>query len=103
MDLPAFNEDIHQPTRLRILTLLHRNRSAAFTWVRDTLGLSDGNLGRHVHRLEQLGYIRRERTLTTRGFQLRFRITVEGQAAFEHYLDSLRAYLEQSARRDSSP
>ena len=53
MDLPPLDPVIHQATRLRIMALLFRNRSGTFTWVRDTLGLTDGNLDAHVTRLEQ--------------------------------------------------
>jgi len=91
--LPSLDPIIHQATRLRIVALLFRNRTAAFTWARDTLGLTDGNLDTHTKRLEEAGYIRRGRVLTTGGFQVRLRITPEGDAAFRAYLEALREYL----------
>ncbi len=93
MQLPSLDPVIHQSTRLRIMTLLFRNRVAAFTWARDALGLTDGNLDTHAKRLEDAGYVRRGRVLTTGGFQVRLRITPEGDAAFRAYLEGLRAYL----------
>ncbi|HEX9340249.1 MAG TPA: transcriptional regulator [Thermoplasmata archaeon] len=92
MALPSLDPVIHQATRLRIMTLLFRNRTAAFTWARDTLGLTDGNLDTHATRLEEAGYILRGRVLTTAGFQVRLRITSEGDVAFRAYLEALRAY-----------
>lgn len=97
MDLPPLNPLIHQATRLRIMALLFRNRGAAFTWVRDTLGLTDGNLDTHAARLMEAGYIQRGRVLTSRGFQVRLRITQEGDAAFRTYLEGLRTYLRTEA------
>jgi DNA-binding MarR family transcriptional regulator len=91
--LPSLDPVIHQATRLRIMTLLFRNRVAPFTWARDTLGLTDGNLDTHSKRLEEAGYIRRGRVLTTGGFQVRLRMTPEGDAAFRAYLQGLKAYL----------
>src|SRR2546430_733726 len=79
------------------MALLFRNRAAAFTWARDTLGLTDGNLDTHSKRLEEAGYIRRGRVLTTGGFQVRLRITPEGDAAFRAYLEGLKAYLVPDA------
>lgn len=81
---------IHQPTRLRIMALLFRNRQAAAAWVRAQLGLTDGNLGSHAEKLAEAGYLRVARALTPQGFQLRMSITPEGDAAFRMYLSSLR-------------
>lgn len=93
MALPALDPVIHQATRLRIMSLLFRNRTASFTWTRDTLGLTDGNLDAHAARLESAGYVRRGRALLPGGFQVRLRITPEGDVAFRRYLEALRAYL----------
>lgn len=97
MDLPELDPVIHQPTRLRIMTLLHRNRQAAFTWIRDVLGLTDGNLGSHAARLEGAGYVEQGRALTPNGFQVRLRVTPAGDDAFRAYLAALRAYTAVAA------
>jgi DNA-binding MarR family transcriptional regulator len=93
---------IHQPTRLRIMVLLFQNRQAAATWVRDALQLTDGNMGSHCERLAQRGYIEQARTLTPQGFQLRLRITPEGDAAFAAYLQALRGMLEAASPREAT-
>lgn len=94
MELPELDPVIHQPTRLRIVTLLHRNRDAALAWTREALELTYGNLDSHVSTLEEAGFVERRRALTPGGFQVRLRLTEQGLAAYEAYLDSLRAYLE---------
>ncbi len=93
MALPALDPTIHQATRLRIMALLFRNRVASFTWVRDTLGLTDGNLDTHAAKLETAGYVQRGRALDIGGFEVRIKITQQGDAAFRAYLEGLRAYL----------
>lgn len=85
---------IAQPARMRILAVLYRNREADQAWVRDRLGLTDGNLGSHVQRLEKAGYVKVTRRLTTGGFRARIRITPAGDAAFQRLLASLQALLE---------
>lgn len=86
---------IHQPTRLRIMALLYRRRDLAYVTVRDALGLTDGNLASHARRLEEAGLVESRRVLRGRdGFHLRYRITVEGSAAFRRYVAALRAVLE---------
>src|SRR5206468_11799190 len=91
--LPPVAPLTHEAPRLGMVAPLFGNRTAAFTWARDTLGLTDGNLDTHTKRLEEAGYIRRGRVLTTGGFQVRLRITPEGDAAFRAYLEVLREYL----------
>lgn len=85
---------IHQAVRLRVMVLLSRNRAASFVWVRDTLGLTDGNLGSHVTRLVSAGYAESSRELTRSGFQVWLRITLVGDEAYRAYLAALRSYLE---------
>lgn len=88
---------IHQPTRLQIMALLFRNRRAAATWVRDTLGLTDGNLGSHAERLAEAGYVQSARALTPGGFQVQLAITEAGDRAFRAYLVSLRRLVLEEA------
>jgi DNA-binding MarR family transcriptional regulator len=94
VDLPPLDPVIHQPTRLRIVALLYRNRRASFTWVRDTLGLTDGNLGSHAAKLAEAAYIEEGRVLTTAGFQVWLRMTPRGDEAFGAYLEALKAYVD---------
>lgn len=102
MALPTLDPVIHQATRLRIMALLHRNRVASFTWVRDTLGLTDGNLDTHAAKLEEAGYVKRGRALDIGGFEVRMKITPEGDAAFRAYLEGLRGYLATQPAADAS-
>jgi DNA-binding MarR family transcriptional regulator len=84
---------IHQSVRLRVMALLSRNRAASFVWVRDTLGLTDGNLGSHTARLVAFNYAESTRMLTRSGFQVWLRITPKGDEAYRAYLAALRSYL----------
>ena len=94
MSLPELDPVIHQPTRLRIMALLYRNRQASFTWVRDALELTDGNLGSHAARLSDARYLESGRVLTPAGFQVRLRLTPAGDAAFTAYLGALKRFIE---------
>lgn len=92
MELPELDALIHQRTRLQVMTLLFRNREAAFAWVRDQLDLTWGNLDGHADRLQEAGYLERDRVLTSDGFEVRLRLTDEGRTAFRTYLDQLERY-----------
>lgn len=87
---------IHQSVRLRVMAALHRNREARFTQLRDALGLTDGNLASHAAKLEEAGYVKQRRVLTPHGFELRYRITPDGVAAFLEYVAELRSVLDEA-------
>ncbi len=62
--MAQLNEVIHQPVRLRIMAILAAvpaERQVAFSFLKGTLGLTDGNLGAHLHKLEEAGFL----TITT--------------------------------------
>jgi len=56
---PALELDdaVHQKTRLALLTVLDEAGRADFPYLKRVLGLTDGNLGRHLDFLAQQGLI----------------------------------------------
>jgi DNA-binding MarR family transcriptional regulator len=87
---------IHQSTRLRLMTLLHKDREAPFVWLQEKLALTSGNLDGHVQRLVAAGYVGYGKRLTDSGFQARVWITPAGDAAFTAYVEQLRLLLADS-------
>lgn len=85
---------LHQPTRLEIVAYLYRNRNAPFTEVRDALKLTAGNLQSHGEKLRKAGYIEIQRVLVGI-FEVHWRITPKGDAAFEAYFQEMRRLLER--------
>jgi DNA-binding MarR family transcriptional regulator len=91
----AFDDVVHQRTRLGILALLAEATEADFTYLRKVLDLTDGNLGRHLEVLEGAGLItigkgyhgRRPRTWAT--------ITAEGRRALRRELASMQALMQR--------
>ena len=55
MSHPAveLNDVVHQRVRLAILAVLAEARRADFGFLKETLGLTDGNLSRHLQVLEE--------------------------------------------------
>lgn len=91
---------VHQATRLRIMAALFRNRESSFTRLRDGLALTDGNLGSHAAALEKAGYIESRRVLSGLSFEVRYRITTAGSAAFIAYTQELQALLHGALAED---
>jgi DNA-binding MarR family transcriptional regulator len=84
---------IHQETRLRVTAYLHRNSEALFASLARDLALTDGNLGAHLARLQEAGYVAERAVLTPLGFERRYALTRKGADAFRAYLDELEKLL----------
>lgn len=54
---PRFDRVIHEPNRLQICALLTPRPSVEFAEVRDSLGLADAALSKHLKALEAAGYV----------------------------------------------
>jgi hypothetical protein len=57
MSTARFDELIHAPTRLAIVSLLAAAQWADFKYIRDELGLSDSALSKQLATLESAGYV----------------------------------------------
>jgi DNA-binding MarR family transcriptional regulator len=55
------DDTVHQRVRLGILAVLSEARRADFGYLRDALGLTDGNLSRHIAVLEQAALVKVEK------------------------------------------
>ena len=76
----GLDDTVHQRHRLGILTITAEAR-ADFGYLRDALGLTAGNLSRHLTVLEEAGLIQMEKGYAGRRPRTRVRITGAGRAA----------------------
>ena len=91
---------IHQPVRLRLMAALAALRdvdSVEFTFLRDLLGLTDGNLGAHLRKLEEEGYIILEKTFVDRKPKTYASLSAKGRDAFRQHVAALKEILKSGA------
>ncbi|MHC4694112.1 MAG: winged helix-turn-helix domain-containing protein [Planctomycetota bacterium] len=91
--MKKFNLIIHQEVRLKvlsILTALERDERITFTFMRDILKTTDGNLGIHLKKLEDNGYIKIEKTFVSRKPRTYISITKKGRNEFDKYVNTLQ-------------
>jgi DNA-binding MarR family transcriptional regulator len=81
---------VHQRVRLGILALLNPVKSADFTYLRDEMGLTDGNLSRHLQVLEEAGYVGIKKAFEARKPRTWVAATKEGRAALQREVAALR-------------
>jgi DNA-binding MarR family transcriptional regulator len=60
------DDAVHQRTRLGILAVLCEGGRTDFTYLRDILDLTDGNLSRNLSKLEDAGYVRIDKVIEGR-------------------------------------
>ena len=97
--MAALNELIHQPARLRImsaLTALEPGSKADFTSLKKLLNLTDGNLGTHLLKLEEAGYLTQVKTFVDRRPRTHLQATPAGRKAFKDHVRALKQILESS-------
>ncbi|MBD3373500.1 helix-turn-helix domain-containing protein [candidate division KSB1 bacterium] len=80
---------IHAPIRLGILSILVAVESAPFSYLKDRLDTSDGNLSTHLTKLEQAGYVSIEKSFQGKRPLTTCFMTEMGRKAFETYLEQL--------------
>jgi len=90
---------IHQPVRLQIMSSLislDQNEQVNFTYLRKLLKLTDGNLGAHLTKLEEAGYIKIEKTFVARKPCTFIIATGKGRDAFEEHIAALKEIVDGS-------
>jgi DNA-binding MarR family transcriptional regulator len=91
------NETIHQPVRLRImaaLVALEAGSEVDFAYLRDLLQVTDGNLGAHLRKLEDAGYIAVNKTFVERKPRTYIAVTTEGRQVFRDHVAALELILK---------
>lgn len=89
------NRVIHERVRLGIVSALAVNEPLTFNELKQLLKTSDGNLSVHARRLEEAGYVTCTKSFQGRVPRTEYRLTPEGRAALERYLDHMEALIRR--------
>lgn len=92
-DYKQLDDVIHSRVRLAIMAVLVNVEEAQFTYLRDKVHATDGNLGANLRKLEAAGYISTVKTFEDRRPVSSYRITEQGRRAFRKYLARLGGIL----------
>lgn len=87
--MDALDDVIHQKARLGIMSTLLALGEADFKLLKETLGLSDGNLSTHLALLEERGYVAVRKEFRGRRPHTTASPTDRGREAFAEYLAAL--------------
>jgi DNA-binding MarR family transcriptional regulator len=90
----SLSEVVHQRHRLGILTIAREVDQVEFSYLRDTLDLTAGNLSRHLTVLEEAGLVAIEKGYAGRRPRTWVHLTPQGRTALDEELRLLRRLLE---------
>ncbi|MGH7481138.1 MAG: winged helix-turn-helix domain-containing protein [Longimicrobiales bacterium] len=96
-DYQQLDELIHSRIRLSAMSILAAVEDAEFTYLRDRIGATDGNLGAHMRKLEEAGYVGASKSFVDRKPVTRYRMTSAGRDAFRRYVDRLERMIASDA------
>jgi len=90
----AFNDLVHEPIRLRICGLLRAVDELDFAVLRDTLGINDAALSKHLKVLVAAGFVSSKKLASEARADARrltwLRLTDSGRRAFDGHIRALR-------------
>lgn len=92
-DYKQLDDIIHSRIRLAVMAMLAGVERAEFTFIRDKVGATDGNLGTHLKKLEEAGYLAVHKHFLSRKPVTDYALTKKGRQAFAQYLKQLEALL----------
>jgi DNA-binding MarR family transcriptional regulator len=78
---------------LAVVSILVGVESADFVFLREQTGATAGNLSVQIDKLQKAGYITVEKGFKGKMPCTTCRITEQGIAAFEEYVESLKSYI----------
>ena len=81
--------------RLAVVAELVNADWITFSALQNSIDVTNGNLGMHLIKLVDAGYVQEEKRFVGRRPQTRYRLTRAGRAAFLHHVEELRAIAEQ--------
>ena len=86
---PEFDELMLSKARLGIISALVGGDKLEFTYLRNSLELSDGNLSVQISKLEEAGYMKVEKIFVDRKPKTFCKITGQGQKAVQNLIRNL--------------
>lgn len=92
-----FDEIVHAPNRLQICAILSAVSSAEFATVRESLGVADSVLSKHIRVLHEAGYLDVHKSTCASRVRTSLSLTSAGRAAYDGHLAALRAIVTNEA------
>ena len=98
-DLEGVDDLVHEPRRFAILNMLSGDlESVDYRYIQGVLGLTSGNLSRHLAKLEEGGLIEVLKEFVLKRPRTRVRLTKAGRTAVERHWELLQKLRDDAMR-----
>lgn len=97
MSLPPLDPLLHQPVRTQLVAYLSGRGESSFSELKRVLGITDGNLGAHLAKLVEAGYLSSGEIADGGRIQTVYRMTPSGRTALTEYVDRITRLMVMSA------
>ena len=94
-DYQQLDDIIHSRIRLAIMAVLISVEEVEFTFLRDKVNATDGNLSIHLKKLEDAEYIAVNKRFVDRKPLTTYKLTRKGRKAFEAYVERLEQLIKK--------
>ncbi|MBI5085260.1 MAG: transcriptional regulator [Acidobacteria bacterium] len=92
-----------EPARLAILTLLAVVETAYFTFIMQRVGLTGGNLGAHIAKLQERGFVEVRKEFVEKLPRTLVSLTESGRTALLEYRRTFQRVLETISGGSNNP
>lgn len=94
-DYQQLDDIIHSRIRLAVMAVLVSVDEAEFTFLREKVNATDGNLSIHLKKLEEAEYINVKKSFFERKPLTTYKLTDKGRTAFEVYIKRLEQLIKK--------
>ena len=94
IDFNGLDTTVHGPIRLGAMTALQIDGKLDFTTLKRRLQVTDGSLGIHLQKLEEIKYIKSKKAFVGRRPKTTYMLTATGRKALIKYLESMQKLLD---------
>jgi DNA-binding MarR family transcriptional regulator len=98
--LEGLDPALEHRARLAVAVLLARHGEISFASFKEQLGLTDGNLGAQLRRLEDEGYLSLRRDFVERKPVTWYKLTAKGRKALDKHLQALQGMISAAGPGD---
>ena len=96
-DLAGLDDLLQHRVRITAVVLLSRHDQLSFSRLKELLDETDGNLGAHLGRLEDAGYVTVRKEFRERRPVTWYRLTPKGRRALTTHLEALGRFIKHAS------
>ncbi len=95
-DYQQIDDVIHSRIRTAVMAVLISVDEADFSFLKEKVNATDGNLSVHLKKLEDAGYVGVKKLFVDRKPVTKYKITSKGFKAFESYIANLESIIKSN-------